>query len=100
GVTCRKHPQFFEKESTPLKQETNLNARGLKNTRENFADFCCEVGQLLCRSLAITHEKFYKPTSGRFLPQQSTWQNGRVRLGKWTAGCGIGLEGFPIPPLR
>ena len=58
---------------------------GLENTQENFADFCCEVGQLLCRSLAITHEKFYKPTSGRFTPLQSTWQNGRV-------GCSVLIE--------
>ena len=84
----------------PLKQENNFNARGLKNTQENFVEFCCEVGQLLCRSLSITHEKFYKPTSDRFLPLQSTWQNGRVRLGKWTAGCGIGPGGFPILPQR
>ncbi|MBQ5681495.1 MAG: hypothetical protein IIV20_08490 [Bacteroidaceae bacterium] len=34
------------------------------NTQENFGNFCREVGQLLCRTLAITHEKFGKPTSG------------------------------------
>ena len=50
------------------------------NTPENFGNFCCEVGQLLCRSLSITHEKFYKSTSGRFSRLQSTWQNGRVVL--------------------
>lgn len=38
--------------------KNNLFARGLKNTPENFVDFCCEVTRLLCRSLAITHEKF------------------------------------------
>ena len=48
------------------KEKNNLLTGGLENTQENFANFCCEVGQLLCRSLAITHEKFYKPTSGRF----------------------------------
>ena len=44
--------------------KNNLLAGGLKYTPENFANFCSEVGQLLCRSLAITHEKFYKSTSG------------------------------------
>ena len=39
-------------------KKNNLIARGLKNTQENFADFCREVAQLLCRSLSITHEKF------------------------------------------
>jgi hypothetical protein len=41
-----------------LRGTNNLFTRGLKNTPENFADFCCEVGQLLCRSLSITHEMF------------------------------------------
>ena len=46
---------------------SNPYGRYRENTRENFADFCCEVEQLLCRSWAITHEKFCNPTSGRFL---------------------------------
>ena len=40
------------------KEKNNLLTGGLENTQENFANFCCEVGQLLCRSLAITHEMF------------------------------------------
>ena len=53
---------------------------------EKLPDFCRENAQLLCRTLAITHEKFRSPTGGRFLPLQSTCQNGRVFRGKRTRG--------------
>ena len=53
---------------------------------EKLPDFCRENAQLLCRTLAITHEKFRSPTSGRFSPLLSTCQNGRVLRGKRTRG--------------
>ena len=60
-----------------------------------------EVARLLQRSLAITHEKFEEPKSGRFSRLQSTWQNGRVRLGRTTrasrrktSGVSDSLENF------
>ena len=35
---------------------------------EKLPDFCRENAQLLCRTWAITHEKFRSPTSGSFPP--------------------------------
>jgi hypothetical protein len=42
-----------------IEQKASKNkhlARGFENTQENFFNFCSEVGKVLCRSRAITHE--------------------------------------------
>ena len=52
-----------------IEQKTSKNkhlVRGFENTQENFFNFCREVGKVLCRSWAFSHEKFGGPTNGRF----------------------------------
>ena len=65
---------------------------GFENTQENFGNFCREVGEVLCRSWAITHEKFYKPTSGRSLCLQSIWAEGLVPSTKRVSGVGTSYK--------
>jgi hypothetical protein len=49
---------FYAILPTKSKQKNDLLVRGFENTQENFFNFCREVGKVLCRTLAITHEKF------------------------------------------
>ena len=60
------------------------DANEISTLPEKLPDFCRENAQLLCRTWAITHEKFRSLTSGRFSPLQSTCQNGRVLPANFT----------------
>ena len=89
-------------------QQVVWSLRGVKKTHERTSPtsavksgyFSAEVCQLLWSGFSGEFVEAYRSTRPLGSKDAWTFPEGRVRLGKWTAGCEIGLEGFPIPPLR
>ena len=58
----------------------NLLVRGYENTRENFADFFIEVGQLLWSGFSGEFVGAYRSTRPSGSKDASVWASGRVGL--------------------